>query len=88
MYRGRCKAVPRDRPSEIEKERVVIMAVSMEDRVDLVNAKNITLDGRPAVIGGTRLPFAKVSTLDGRCSAEWAWETVARIVARDGAFKF
>lgn len=48
-------------------------------------AAQVTLDGHPAKVCGARLPFARVRS--GASEAEFAWETVARIVARDGAFK-
>lgn len=49
--------------------------------------KPVTLNGRPAVIGGVKCAFAQVATLDGTSKAEWAWGTVARIVAKGGQFK-
>lgn len=49
-------------------------------------AARVTLNGKPAAIGGARNRFATVTALDMSVSAEWAWETVARIVARGGDF--
>lgn len=50
-------------------------------------AATVTLNGNPARISGARLPFARVTDMTTGLSAEWAWATVERIVAHDGAFK-
>lgn len=50
-------------------------------------AEKVTLNGEKAVISGVRKPFATVTSLVSGLSCEWAWETVERIVARDGKFK-
>lgn len=47
----------------------------------------VTLDGRPAKIGGARNEFATVTALPDGPSYEWRWAAAAFIVARDGAFK-
>lgn len=59
----------------------------LERRLGLVNAKGVTLNGERAVIGGVRNSFATVTSLESGLSCEWAWETVERIVKRDGKFK-
>lgn len=46
-----------------------------------------TLDGAPAMVVGRRLDFAVIATIDGARRYEWAWPTVGRIMARDGAFR-
>ena len=56
------------------------------DRDQLVNAR-VTLNGRPARISGTKLDFARVTDRETGLGCEWAWETVARIVAKGGAFQ-
>lgn len=55
---------------------------------ELCQAEDVTLDGKPAMIMGARNAFATVATLnvDGP-AVEFAWPTVARIVANGGAFK-
>lgn len=55
---------------------------TLDERVALTQTP-VTLDGRPARITGYRNDFAT----DPARSAEWAWLTVARIVARGGNFK-
>lgn len=50
-------------------------------------AAEVTINGKPAAIGGVMLDYPVVTALDGSVSAEWAWETVARIVAAGGSFK-
>lgn len=47
----------------------------------------VTLNGEPAQIAGVKLPFARVRNLETGVSREWAWETVARIVANGGDFR-
>lgn len=59
--------------------------ITIEQRRELCSAA-VTLDGEPARITGAALPFAKVSTATNG-GYEWAWPTVARIVANGGAFK-
>lgn len=50
-------------------------------------ASTVTLYGQPATIAGALQPFAVVRRLDGKGGAvEFAWSTVARIVAAGGAF--
>ena len=49
--------------------------------------KRVTLDGKPAVIGGARHRFATVATLPHGASYEWAWETVKKIVEKGGDFR-
>lgn len=62
--------------------------VPLTRRQELVETKGVTLDGRPAVIGGSRLDFPVVLTLDGAQRVEFAWPTVDHIVTnRDGAFR-
>ena len=46
----------------------------------------VTLDGAPATVSGARNDFATVRLRSTGLSAEWAWETVARIVERGGDF--
>lgn len=47
-------------------------------------ATPVTLNGRPARISGTGLQWARVTDLETRLSAEWAWATVEHIVTRKG----
>jgi hypothetical protein len=59
---------------------------TLSERIALTGA-SVTLDGRPAKITGYRREFATVTDrADPVRSAEWAWSTVARIVARGGGF--
>lgn len=59
--------------------------ITLENRRELCQAR-VTLNGRPAVIGGVRNPFATVAYLDGSGELEWSWDAVARIVASGGKF--
>jgi hypothetical protein len=56
-------------------------------KYDLCWTPDVTLDGKPAKISGARLPFARVTALPDGPGYEWAWETVARVVAAGAAFK-
>lgn len=61
---------------------------TLEERRELCARRDITLDGKPAMIMGAQMPFAKVAFRDSGASLEWAWPTVARICReRGGAFK-
>lgn len=51
-----------------------------------LGGRSVTLDGRPAVVCGTRARFAVVVALDGSARAEYAWPTVARLLLTGGAF--
>lgn len=57
-----------------------------ERKYELIEAR-VTLDGKPAKISGARQQFAVVATLnpDGP-AVEFAWTTVARVVANGGQF--
>lgn len=60
----------------------------IEVRRKLVETRNVTLNGRRAIIAGWRNAFATVRTLDSdgpQC--EFAWETVARVVENGGQFR-
>ena len=59
--------------------------ITREQRYDLIDT-HVTLNGKPAKISGAMMEYAMVSTLDGSLSFEWAWVTVARIVAAGGKF--
>lgn len=61
--------------------------LSHEDRLALCQERAVTLDGHPAVISGARERFASVRTLTGGYGTEWAWSTVARVVANGGDFR-
>lgn len=54
-----------------------------EQRRDLGDTR-VTLDGKPARITGFRLPFAWIQSNDD--TVEFAWSTVARVVANDREF--
>jgi len=45
-----------------------------------------TLNGAPATIGGRQLDFAHVGQIDGPLRVEYAWQTVAHVMAAGGAF--
>lgn len=61
--------------------------VPLERRQELV-AMPVTLNGERAVVGGYRLPFAKVTQLRTGLSCEFAWETVERIITiKEGRFQ-
>lgn len=62
------------------------MRPGLAERRALCSAR-VTLNGSPAVISGAQREFAHVTDLATRLSAEWAWETVARVVAAGGAFR-
>lgn len=49
---------------------------------------SVTLNGKRATISGAQNDYATVAAFpwEGGASGEWAWETVARIVANGGAF--
>ena len=54
--------------------------------------EHVTLNGLPAKISGRLMPFARVRALPAtsngmHISADYAWHTVANIVATGGAFK-
>lgn len=57
-----------------------------ENLIDRSKAMKITLDGKPATIGGRLLNFAIVGTVDGSQKYEWAWETVQKILNDGGKF--
>lgn len=56
------------------------------DRLDLIS-RDVTLDGKPAIITGRLCEFATVVTLDRSISAEWTWLAAHRIVHQGGRFR-
>jgi hypothetical protein len=59
---------------------------ALDTRRELCGAR-VTLNGEPAMISGASRDFANVTQLGTGLSCEWAWSTVARIVAKGGEFK-
>ena len=62
-----------------------LVPVPLEER-RRYTATDCTLDGKPAVIAGALEPFATVAQLPHGMTVEYAWPTVARIVAAGAAF--
>lgn len=63
------------------------MIITTEQKYELI-ASRVTLNGKPAKVSGARLQFATVATLNSDGAAvEFAWPTVARIIAAGGKFK-
>ena len=63
----------------------MLRIVKEPERYELASTP-VTLNGQPAQIGGVKLDFAGVRITETGESYEWAWETVARIVANGGNF--
>ncbi len=61
--------------------------VTAARREQLCQQQGITLNGNPARISGSQLDFAVVRETASGLGCEWAWETVALIVSRGGAFE-
>jgi len=61
--------------------------LNLAAKQELCWAEGVTLDGKRAKISGYRNDFATVTALPDGARYEWAWPTVARIVAAGGAFK-
>ena len=47
----------------------------------------VTLDGKPAIILGSKRQFGTVATLPNGPSYEFSWNTIGRILDRGGDFK-
>jgi hypothetical protein len=62
------------------------MMPTQEQRRELCAAE-VTLNGKRARITGAKREFARVTVLPDGPGYEWAWETVARIVAAGGQFR-
>jgi hypothetical protein len=60
--------------------------LTLTQKYDLIAAV-VTLDGKPAKVSGALQPFATVAQLPSGNAVEFAWSTVARIVAKDGSFR-
>ena len=61
-----------------------IWGMTHEDRVALCNA-SVTLDGKPAIISGTKLKFPTIHNKAGQ-AGQWSWPAVQRIVKDGGRF--
>lgn len=53
----------------------------------LADGVQITLDGEKAKITGARMDFATVVSYESNKRFEWAWDTIVRVLLKDGAFK-
>jgi hypothetical protein len=70
----------------IAQEKRDAMDKVYRERAELA-AATVTLDGRPAVIRGTRNDYATVVELPNGPHYEWSWQTVRMIVNdRGGRF--
>lgn len=49
--------------------------------------RSCTLDGKPATVAGMYLDYARIATLDGKQSIEYAWPTVQRVMESGGNFR-
>lgn len=54
------------------------------DRRRKYSGVQVWLNNKPAKISGFQLEFGRVT--NGEQSYEWAWESIERIVGRDGKF--
>lgn len=63
--------------------------IPYEERSAIVQGRRgqATLDGLPAIICGARCDTAMVVADHGRLRGEWAWVTVARVLAKGGDFR-
>lgn len=62
-----------------------VRRLTSAEKLALCSAE-VTLNGEPAAISGVRAPFAKVTSRVTGLSAEFAWTTVERIVAKGARF--
>jgi len=59
--------------------------IDTDRRRELVSVRGVTLDGKPAAIGGVRQEFAGVARLDGQGgTVEFAWSTVEHVIVNCG----
>jgi hypothetical protein len=63
-----------------------IRTVTTNQRRELCAAR-VTLNGQPATIAGIQCDYARVTDQRSGLSCEWAWPTVARVVANGGRFE-
>ena len=73
-----------NRPLKSEPQAIVDINRAMVERY-LDGGVSVTLDGKPARIGGYRLPFPMVGNQEK--SVEFCWATVERVLSNGGAFK-
>ena len=59
--------------------------ITQKDKDDLAG-RLCTIDGKPATISGRLLEFAVVGSFDRTTKAEFSWEAVKRIMAKNGKF--
>lgn len=64
-------------------------AMTRSEIQDLVSdTPNITLNGKPAMVGGYALTFMKVAALDGSCNTEFSDDVIIRtLMENEGKFK-
>lgn len=59
-----------------------------EDLFDKAHKMGVTLNGRPAMVGGLDLDFPGVrDTQDFTRSATYCWDTLERVIDNGGCFK-
>lgn len=66
---------------DTDKDREVIVDY-VKDKI--VGELTVTLNGRPARVKGRLLKFPTIHTDDGELSAEFAWETIIRVIRENG----
>jgi hypothetical protein len=61
--------------------------MTYQERCELADLKNLTLDGKPARLVGLRLDFPHIVTNDG-IDIEFCWPTAKRIITeKNGCFR-
>ncbi len=66
--------------------RITIPERERRALVEAARAGGATLNGERAHITGVMRDFARVTQATSGLSAEWAWPTVARVIANGGCF--
>jgi hypothetical protein len=62
------------------KRKMTNKDITQSMRDELVSIRQVTIDGKPAAIGGRLLDFPYVTSLDMSISVEFSWVAVWRIV--------
>ena len=66
----------------------IYVDLTIAERREFTELRNVTLNGKRATISGYYNDFARVADRITGLSCEWSWETVAHIVRNcDGRFK-
>jgi hypothetical protein len=66
----------------------IMSAIPLQERYDYIDNRNITINGKSAIISGAKCDHALVRSLDGSIAVVYSWYAVKYVIEhKSGNFK-